>query len=198
MFEICEDGRTTVGMKVPRDLVGGSLADGYEVMRANEGTTESAQYSEFWEALCPQDSTLLNITTSPLLQSDKLVFAIQESDSLEGIDTSHLQIPGIPNSTRTLSFTIWDWNRNTSQFQTFGTVPSGYTINDPQWCLKQWDWVRGSPMEMVEVVKEHLRRHVWCNSGVQRCFVQVEGFNIYGEVAGERINVIVAAFPRGS
>ncbi|KAK6343099.1 hypothetical protein TWF718_008472 [Orbilia javanica] len=198
MFEICEDGRTTVLMKLPRDVLisGTALADTYEVLRADSGTPETTQYSEFWEAMTPPDSGLLDITTSPLLESDTLVFSLRHSDAEEGVDTSTLDIPGIPNSTRTLSFTIWGWDRDESRFQFSQTVPSGHAIDDPEWSSKQWDWVRGSPRELVRVVKQHLKTHVWCNNGVvEKCFVQVEGFNIFGENLGETIRVTVATFP---
>ncbi|KAF3288698.1 hypothetical protein TWF970_005755 [Orbilia oligospora] len=198
MLEVREDGRTTMCVRVPREYVNDSLSNSHGVIRQDEGTTDSRQYSEFWEAstVTAIDSVLIDITTSPLLKSDKLYFAIQESDSLEGIDTSSLQIPGLPNDTRTLSFRIWDWNRDNSQIQPFGTLPSGVAINDPAWCSKTWDWVRNSPEGLVEVVKEHLRTHVLCTPGVERCFVQVEGFNMYGDSPGDKLNITVAAFPR--
>ncbi|KAK6504414.1 hypothetical protein TWF506_002613 [Arthrobotrys conoides] len=200
MFEIQANGRTTTFLRIPREHIDDSLSDGYAVVRSDEGTTESRQYSEFWTALTTIafDTVCIDITTSPLLKSDKLVFSIQESDSLEGIDTSSLQIPGLPNDTRTLSFRIWDWNRDNAHFQPFGTLPSGVAVDDPAWCLKTWDWVRKSPRELVEVVKEHLRTHIWCNPGVERCFVQVEGFNMYGDSPGDKLNITVAAYPRAT
>ncbi|KAK6505799.1 hypothetical protein TWF481_007690 [Arthrobotrys musiformis] len=200
MFEITASGETTIFMKIPREHIpaGGSLATNHEVTRTDQGDVESAQYAELWGALVPEENAVIDIGSSPLLSSDKLVFSIRESDSEEGVDTSSLRLPGLPDGDRKLAFRIWDWNRANSQFQAFATVPSGLAINDPQWCLKQWDWPRGSPAELVGVVKEHLRTHVWCNSGVLKCFVQVEGFNMYGDAPGETINITIAAFPRAA
>ncbi|KAK6335801.1 hypothetical protein TWF730_003178 [Orbilia blumenaviensis] len=194
-LEIHSSGQTTICMRLPRELVTGTLTN-HEVVRTDQGTADSAQYANFWNSQCPQENALIDITRSPLVRTDKLVFAIQESDSEEGIDTSSLQLPGLPDGARTLAFTIWDWNRSTGQFQSFGTVPSGLGVNDPQWCLKQWDWPRGSILGLVQTVREHLKTHVWCHAGVETCYVQVSGFNIYGETPGETVNVTIAAFPR--